>query len=52
LSEKINSFDKKPYVEPRLIVYGDIQVITQAVNMVAGALDGGVNAMGGLQKTN
>jgi hypothetical protein len=52
VSEKIHSCDKKPYEEPRLIVYGDMQLITQAVNMMAGALDGGTNANGGFLKTN
>jgi hypothetical protein len=34
---------KKPYDSPRLVVYGDIRVLTKAVDS-AGATDGGVHA--------
>jgi len=33
---------KKEYKEPHLRVYGDLQVLTQAVNMVAGQIDNGM----------
>jgi hypothetical protein len=52
VTDNIHPGAKKRYEEPRLIVYGDIRIITQSVDMVAGALDGGTNMMGGLQKTN
>lgn len=52
MTEETHICNKKSYEAPRLIVYGDIRVITQAVNMAAGALDGATNAMGGLLKTN
>ena len=37
---------KKPYESPRLVVYGDIRVLTKAVDMTGasdGALHGGNN---------
>jgi hypothetical protein len=46
VSEEVYSFKKKPYEKPRLIVYGDIRVMTQAVSTAGGQLDGMINAMG------
>jgi hypothetical protein len=34
---------KKPFSEPHLVVYGDIQEVTQAIGKV-GAADGGTKA--------
>ena len=52
MSEEVYSFKKKPYEKPRLIVYGDIRVMTQAVSTMGGQLDGTINAMGNPRKTN
>ena len=40
---------KKPFTDPKLVVYGDIQQITQSVGMI-GALDSAMTK-GGMSKT-
>jgi hypothetical protein len=52
VSQEVYSFNKKPYEKPRLIVYGDIRAMTHAGTVMAGQLDGSINAMGNPQKTS
>ena len=41
---ELNPKDKKTYLKPSIIVYGDVRAVTQAITMFHPTTDGGMGA--------